>query len=102
MPHHKIYLPEPDFLTKEAAAEAGPWKPKGLMVQWGPYGENDGSAAVGIGTGNFVETDDDIKRVNSGGGTLEDMMMLWFNRAQLNEVIRTVRRARTAAYGADE
>lgn len=102
MPHHKIYLPEPDYLTKEAAEEAGPWSPKGIMFQWGTYGEQDGSAAVGIGTGNFVETPEDIARVNSSGGKLEDMVMLWFNRSQLNESIRILRRARTAAYGIDE
>lgn len=102
MPHHKIYLPEPDYLTKEAAEQAGLWAPQGIMFQWGPYGEQDGAPAVGIGTGNFVESDEDIARVNGGKGVLEDMMMLWFNRSQLNESIRILRRARNAAYGIDE
>jgi hypothetical protein len=102
MPHEKICLPGPDFLTKEAADASPLWKPKGLMVQWGPYGESDGSPAVGIGTGDFVEADQDIERVNNGGGVLEDMMMVWFNRSLVNRVIRTLRRARNAAYGVDE
>lgn len=102
MPHHKIYLPEPDSLTKDSADAAGLWKPKGTMIQWGPYGEQDGSPAVGIGTGDFVETDQDIDRVNNGGGKLNDMMMIWFNRSHVNEIMRTLRRARNAAYGVDE
>jgi hypothetical protein len=102
MPHHKIYLPEPDHLTKEAAEAAEPWKPQGVMIQWGPYGECDGSPAVGIGTGHFVETEEDIARINKGGGVLKDMMMLWFNRSDINGTIRTLRRARNAAYGLDE
>ena len=102
VPHQKIYLPEPEYATKDTADDAGLWKPKGLMIQWGPYGEQDGAPAVGIGTGDFGETDEDMERINSGKGTLQDMMMLWFSRSQVNEAIRALRRARTAAYGADE
>jgi hypothetical protein len=102
MPHERISIQPPDYLTKELEDAAGPWKSKGLMVQWGPYGEHDGSPAVGISTGDFVDNEDDVKRVNGGGGKLEDAMMLWFNRAQLNKVISLLRRARNSAYGADE
>lgn len=37
-----------------------------------------------------------------GGGKLEDLMMLWFGRSDVNKLIRILRRARDAAYGADE
>jgi hypothetical protein len=102
MPHEKIYLLEPDYATPEAKDAAGLWVPKGAMFQWGPYGEGDGSAAVGLGIGNFGETPEDRERVESGQGTQQDMFMLWFNRSQLNAIIRTARRARNAAYGTDE
>lgn len=106
MPHEKIYLPNPyentppqDDATMEAAKL---WKPQGLMVQWGPYGESDGAPAVGIGIGDYVESEEDITRVNGGKGKLEDMMMLWFARSQVNSAIRILRRARNGAYGTDE
>lgn len=106
MPHEKILIQPPDWATPDAQKAweqaHGLWRPQGLMIQWGPYGESDGAAAVGIGSGMFNESDTDIQRINSGGGKLEDMMMMWFNRSQVNAVIRTLRRARTGAYGADE
>lgn len=106
MPHEKIVLQAPDWQSADAQAAwekaHGVWVPKGLMIQWGPYGENDGAPAVGIASGRFVESDVDIARVNSGGGKLEDQMMEWFNRSEINQIIRILRRARTSAYGADE
>lgn len=103
MPHEKIEIPEPSWATPQTAEQAAAqaeasklWIPQGLMVQWGPYGETDGAPAVGIGTGHFREPGDDRERKP------EDMMMLWFNRSQVNHAIRTLRRARVAAYGADE
>lgn len=103
MPHEKILLSPPDYADpKVGEAAAKLWVPQGLMVQWGPYGETDGAPAVGIGTGHMAEDTESMDRVNSGGGKLEDMYMMWFNRSYINRIIRTLRRARTAAYGADE
>lgn len=105
MPHERVSIQPPEWAnprTDEEQAAADEWKPKGLMVQWGPYGEHDGAPAVGISTGDFVDTAEDISRVNGGDGKLEDAMMLWFNRSQLNKIISLLRRARNSAYGADE
>lgn len=104
MPHEKITIPNPGHLNPDGSeSEASKlWVPKGLMVQWGPYGEQDGSPSVGIGTGDFEDSEERIQRINSGGGKLEDMMMLWFNRSQVNQAIRLLRRARNAVYGVDE
>lgn len=103
MPHQKIYLPEPQYATKEVAEAAGLWRPRGLMVQWRPFDEiTETPGAVGIATGVFHETDEDKQRVERGETTIEDMFMEWFDRYQLNRIVSTLRRARNAAYGADE
>jgi hypothetical protein len=106
MPHHKIELQNPFTVnppTDEAGREAAKlWVPKGLMVQWGLFVESDGSPAVGIGVGNFGGDDESTASADGGNGKLEDLCMLWFNRSQVNETIRILRRARTSAYGADE
>lgn len=109
MPHHKILIPAPEWATPQTSEAADElkasgklWVPQGLMVQWGPYGEQDGAPAVGIGSGHMQESDEDIARIERGEGKLQDMYMLWFTRSQINETIRTLRRARNAAYGTDE
>lgn len=102
MPHEKILIPEPHYATKEQADQAGLWVPQGLMVQWGPHRQDDQYQGVGIATGHLNSSDSDMQRINNGGGKLEDAMMMWFTRSQVNAAIRLLRRARTAVYGADE
>jgi len=99
--HEKISIPIPDYATPQVAKEAGPWIPKGLKVQWSHYGEHDGSPAVGIGTGDFLP-DDAGSGDPDDGGKREEMFTLWFNRSQVNHIIRALRRARKSAYGEDE
>ncbi len=62
-----------------------------VTVQWGPYGsDDDTSAQVGVMSAHSQDENE------------PDGKMVWLNRKQLNELIRTLRRARRASYGEDE
>ncbi len=105
MPFAVIEVPSPTYATPQLKIDADLWIPKGVKVQWGgsqPDPLDSGECGVGIGVGNFTEGPAAEKRYAEGRTSHEDMMMLWFNRTQINEVIKILRRARTATYGSDE
>lgn len=89
MAHERIYATQPTGSTSSTDAA----RPRGVLVQWLPAGDE-----VGLGVGLLDEPSDSLV----GPGTRDDLTLVWLDRAAVNRVIRTLRRARNVAWGADE
>lgn len=99
MARERVYAKSDPVYHEQRTSDDPPAVLPGVQVQFHAEG-----GLVGIATGHLTDAtfDEDEAKTRSVAELVAVPYHAWFDRHELNELIRKLRRARNVAFGADE